>query len=241
MPAFEFRQAAILPARPRPIVSIGLGGIVHDAHYPAYRLAGFDVVGGFDIDGERAAMMADKFGIPRLYGSLSEAIQGAPADAVFDIAVPGGAIADILREIPARPRRAHPEADGRRPGRSARDSGHLPRTRAGRRDQLPVAFRPLHHRRPRHDRAGFAIGELYDLEFRVQCNTPWHLWPFLFPLPRCEILYHSIHYVDLDPLILWQSAERLRQDDEPSQRRRTCAAAPAPWSSWIMGRIRAST
>ena len=41
------------------------------------------------------------------------------------------------------------------------------------------------------------IGELCDMEARVQCNTPWHLWGFLFPLPRVEILYHSIHYVDL--------------------------------------------
>ena len=50
MPSFSYRQAAELPGAPRPIVSIGMGGIVHDAHYPAYKIAGFDVVGGFDID-----------------------------------------------------------------------------------------------------------------------------------------------------------------------------------------------
>src|SRR5262249_615323 len=26
---------------------------------------------------------------------------------------------------------------------------------------------------------------------------PWHLWKFLYGLPRVEILYHSIHYIDL--------------------------------------------
>ncbi len=196
MPAFEFRQAAILPARPRPIVSIGLGGIVHDAHYPAYRLAGFDVVGGFDINGERAAMMADKFDIPRLYGSLSEAIQGAPADAVFDIAVPGGAIADILREIPA--------------GRAALIQKPMGEDLAEARGILDICrerellaainfqlrFAPFVIAARDMIEQGL-LGELYDVEFRVQCNTPWHLWPFLFPLPRCEILYHSIHYVDL--------------------------------------------
>jgi predicted dehydrogenase len=26
---------------------------------------------------------------------------------------------------------------------------------------------------------------------------PWHLWSFLYGKPRMEILYHSIHYVDL--------------------------------------------
>ena len=42
-----------------------------------------------------------------------------------------------------------------------------------------------------------AIGDLHDLEVRVTVHTPWHLWTFLQGLPRVEILYHSIHYVDL--------------------------------------------
>ncbi len=67
MPSFDLRQKAILPEEPPPIVSIGLGGIVHDAHYPAYRIAGFEVVGGCDINAERAAMMKDKFDIPQIY------------------------------------------------------------------------------------------------------------------------------------------------------------------------------
>ena len=37
MPAFDLRQTANLPASPLPIVSIGLGGIVEAAHYPAYQ------------------------------------------------------------------------------------------------------------------------------------------------------------------------------------------------------------
>ena len=100
MPDFDIRQTAALPAEPPPIVSIGLGGIVHDAHYPAYQIAGFDVVGGYDIDRERAAMMRAKFAIPALYDSLAQAVDQAPERAIFDIAVPGAAIADILRQIP---------------------------------------------------------------------------------------------------------------------------------------------
>jgi predicted dehydrogenase len=45
------------------------------------------------------------------------------------------------------------------------------------------------------DRGG--IGELLDLEVRMTVDTPWHLWSFLNDIPRMEILYHSIHYVDL--------------------------------------------
>ena len=101
MPACSLRQKAFLPEDPPPIVSIGLGGIVHDAHYPAYRIAGFAVVGGCDINAERAAMMKDKFDIPLIYESHGEAIDTAPRNAVFDVAVPGSAITAILREIPA--------------------------------------------------------------------------------------------------------------------------------------------
>ena len=196
MPSSDIRQSAILPAEPLPIVSIGMGGIVNDAHYPAYKLAGFEVVGGFDIDSERAAMMADKFSIPRIYSTLSEAIARAPADAVFDVAVPGSAIADILRQLPA--------------GRAALIQKPMGDDLAAAREILDICrerelvaainfqlrFAPFIIAARDMIEQGL-LGELYDVEFRVQCNTPWHLWGFLFPLPRVEILYHSIHYVDL--------------------------------------------
>jgi len=41
------------------------------------------------------------------------------------------------------------------------------------------------------------LGELNDIEINVNVYTPWHLWDFLFTSPRVEILYHSIHYIDL--------------------------------------------
>ena len=196
MLANDIRQSAILPASPLPIVSIGLGGIVHDAHYPAYKLAGFEVVGGLDIDSERAAMMRDKFAIPQLYASLSQAIELAPQNAVFDIAVPGSAIADILREIP-RGRATLIQKPMGEDHASAREILNICRDR-----ELTAAinfqlrYAPfIIAARDMIDRG--LIGELYDLEFRVQCDTPWHLWGFLFPLPRVEILYHSIHYIDL--------------------------------------------
>ena len=196
MPAFDIPQTAILPAKRLPIVSIGLGGIVHDAHYPAYAIAGFDVVGGFDINVERAAMMREAFSIPRLYGSLSEAIQEAPGDAVFDIAVPGSAIADILREIP-RGRAAliqKPMGDDLADARQILSICRERELVAAVNFQLRFAPFII---AARHMIERGALGRLYDVEFRVQVNTPWHLWGFLFPLPRVEILYHSIHYVDL--------------------------------------------
>ncbi|MGH9447915.1 MAG: Gfo/Idh/MocA family protein, partial [Terriglobia bacterium] len=41
------------------------------------------------------------------------------------------------------------------------------------------------------------IGELHDMEVRVTVYTPWQLWTFMQGIPRVEIVYHSIHYLDL--------------------------------------------
>jgi len=41
------------------------------------------------------------------------------------------------------------------------------------------------------------LGDIVDVEVRVNTYTPWQLWPFLAGIPRHEILYHSIHYLDL--------------------------------------------
>ena len=185
-----------MPADPPPIVSIGLGGIVHDAHYPAYRIAGFDVVGGFDINAERAAMMQAKFGIPLLYDSLSSAIEQAPRNAVFDVAVPGNAIADILREIPAGRAVLIQKPMGEDLAEACQILNICRQRELIAAINFQLRFAPFIIA-ARDMIAQGLLGELYDVEFRVQCNTPWHLWGFLFPLPRVEILYHSIHYVDL--------------------------------------------
>ncbi|MYD11961.1 MAG: Gfo/Idh/MocA family oxidoreductase [Chloroflexi bacterium] len=196
MPGLHIRQTAALPAHPPPIVSIGLGGIVHDAHYPAYQIAGFDVVGGYDIDRERAAMMRAKFAIPTLYDSLAQAVEQASERAIFDIAVPGAAIADILRQIP-RGRAVLIQKPMGEDLAEARAIRQLCRER-----QLTAAvnfqlrFAPFIIAARDMISQGL-LGELNDMEVRVQVETPWHLWPFLAALPRVEILYHSIHYVDL--------------------------------------------
>ncbi len=43
----NLRQSPQMPVRTRPIVAIGAGGIVRDAHQPAYRIASFETGGGF--------------------------------------------------------------------------------------------------------------------------------------------------------------------------------------------------
>ena len=56
----SLRQAWPAPSRPRPIVTIGAGSIVADAHFPAYGKAGFPVAGVFDLDAARAKGVAEQ-------------------------------------------------------------------------------------------------------------------------------------------------------------------------------------
>src|SRR5258708_37558523 len=91
---------SLLPHQPRPIVLIGAGGIVNDAHLPAYKLAGFWVTGIFDIDREKALQTAARFDIPLVYYSMEDVLARCPRTTVFDLAVPGSQMLPILRQLP---------------------------------------------------------------------------------------------------------------------------------------------
>src|ERR1700731_2760944 len=88
------------PKRVRPIMVIGAGGIVRAAHLPAYEKAGFPVVGLMDQDADKAAVLAAERRIPRAVGLIAEAVRFAPADAVFDVAVPASQLIHILPQLP---------------------------------------------------------------------------------------------------------------------------------------------
>ncbi len=196
MTDLTLKQAATLPENPRPIISIGLGGIVHDAHYPAYKIAGFEVAGGVDLSADRAAMMKDKFDIPVIYESVADAVASAPDNAVFDVAVPGNAIVDILKELPDNSAVLiqKPMGDDLAEARKILAICRQKTLTAAINFQLRFAPFII----AAHDMIERGlIGDINDIEARMQVNTPWHLWQFLFPLPRVEILYHSIHYVDM--------------------------------------------
>ena len=85
------------PSRPRPIVILGCGGIVNDAHLPAYAKAKLPVAGVFDIDRERCETTAKKWNT-RAFDTLERAV--AEPEAVFDIAVPPEFEHDVLAALP---------------------------------------------------------------------------------------------------------------------------------------------
>ncbi len=181
-----------MPSNPRPIVVIGTGGIVHDAHLPAYRKAGFAVAGLFDLDRARAEALAAEWAIPTVFASIEEA---AAQDAVFDIAAPPIAHADILGALPegATVLLQKPMGLDLAQATAIRDAAHARKLTASVNFQLRYSAMMLAIANAiRQGR----LGELVEIEVHVNLVTPWHLFPHLKPNPRVEIVSHSIHYLD---------------------------------------------
>jgi predicted dehydrogenase len=193
---------AARPRHPLPIVIIGAGGIVREAHLPAYRKADYPVVALVDPDQPKAQALADAFDIPIATASLHEALSSselnakATAQLIFDVAVPAKALLPVLEQIP----------DG---------SAVLMQKPMG--ETLSEAVQIFLLCRRKHLKAAVnfqlrwspvmlaaeeiykshALGKLHDIEIHVSTYMPWQLWTFLRTAPRLEILYHSIHYIDL--------------------------------------------
>lgn len=185
-----------LPQSVCPIYVLGAGGIVQDAHLPAYRAAGFPVHGIFDLNHVRAERLADAFDIPKVFSTLDEVITAAPADAIFDLAVPASAIANVLERLPdgAAVLIQKPFGEDLASARKLQAICQRKQLQAAVNFQLRYAPYILAARQLID--AG-EIGEVHDMEVRVTVYMPWQLWSFLEGIPRVEILYHSIHYLDL--------------------------------------------
>src|SRR5580698_8538881 len=65
---------------------VGAGGIVNYAHLPAYKKAGFKVVGVTDRNREQAERTAKEHGIAKVYASIEELLH-EPEIEIVDIAV----------------------------------------------------------------------------------------------------------------------------------------------------------
>ena len=64
-----------MPSKNSSIIIIGAGGIVNDAHLPAYKKAGFEVKGIYDIDKKKSTDLAEKFNINKVFNTFDEAIE----------------------------------------------------------------------------------------------------------------------------------------------------------------------
>lgn len=185
-----------LPRKKLPIYIIGAGGIVQDAHLPAYRLAGFEVRGISDLELNKAKKLANDFQIPEVFENLSEMVNQADTSCIYDLAVPGSVVLSVLNQLPngAHVLIQKPMGENQADAEQILALCRAKNLNAGINFQLRYA--PFVAEARQMMAAGM-IGEITDFEISVNVYTPWHLWDFLFTSPRVEILYHSIHYLDL--------------------------------------------
>jgi len=185
-----------LPSEKRPIYIIGAGGIVNTAHLPAYQIAGFNVQGIFDIAFDRAKTTAENFSIPKVFTGLGEMIAAAPPNAVFDVAVPGSQTIPVLKQFPdgAAVLLQKPMGENYEEAKEILEVVQQKRMLVAINFQLRYAPYILAAKKFIDNGS---LGELNDIEVNVNVYTPWHLWDFLASSQRVEILYHSVHYIDL--------------------------------------------
>ncbi len=194
----EWRVTSQIPMPERrdyPIAIVGAGGIVYDAHMPAYLKAGYKVVGIFDIDMERARRVAAQFDIPTVYPSLDDLLSGPCR--IVDSAVPPGANLDVVARVAAAGKAVliqKPLAEDLRTAREivakVDEAGVVAAVNQQAR-WMPAAMAAKDL-----IRRGL-LGDVYQVSFLNNVLTPWDLWPWMMARPQFEIMYHAIHYLDM--------------------------------------------
>lgn len=184
-----------LPSEPRPVLIIGAGSIVRDAHLPAYKIAGFPVAAITNRSRSTAEDLARAFQIPQVFDSIEEMVAAAPERCVYDLTLPANLFADALRKLPdgSSVLIQKPMGENIEEAREILEVCREKRLIAA--INLQLRFAPYVMKAQELIGAG-VIGDLRDVEIRVTTHTPWDHFPFLKNVPRLEILYHSVHHID---------------------------------------------
>jgi predicted dehydrogenase len=184
-----------LPNQPRPIAIIGCGGIIRDGHLPAYKLANFPVAGFYDVDRKRAEEFASQVDGAKVFDTISS-IRSLGDQIIYDVAVPASVVPSVIDQLPdgAAVLIQKPLGENLDQARAIVELCEKKKLIAAVNFQLRyapyiLAARDLINRG--------LIGDVHDMEVRVTVYMPWHLWTFLEKAPRVEIVYHSVHYIDL--------------------------------------------
>jgi predicted dehydrogenase len=197
----DLPQAWPRPTRPRPIVGIGAGAIVRTAHLPAYTRLGFPIAGYHDVNASQAQTTAALVPGAAVFSSLDAA--AAVPDAVFDVAVPGDQVVSILERLPAGAPVLIQKPMGTDLPMARQILACCEQRRLVAAINFQLRFAPG-MLALRDLVAGGDLGELVDIDVRIVIEQPWQNWTFMIGVPRVEILYHSIHYLDA---IRWLAGE----------------------------------
>ncbi|RKF19777.1 gfo/Idh/MocA family oxidoreductase [Alginatibacterium sediminis] len=192
----DIQYLPVLPSDPRPICIIGAGGIVKDAHLPAYAQAGFKVHSIYNRSKAKAEALAELFDIPHVFDDIAQQVANAPSNAIFDLALMPAQFIQSLELLPdgAAVLIQKPMGDDQEHAKAILEICNRKQLKAAVNCQL--RFAPFVAAARSIIEQGL-IGELYDLEVRVTVHTPWEYFPNVINHPRLEIQQHSVHYIDL--------------------------------------------
>jgi predicted dehydrogenase len=180
------------------IAHVGAGAIVANAHAPAYRKAGLDVRGVYDVDAERAGALASAWALPRTYGSLDELLAD-DAVRIVDVGVPPMAQSEIIERAFA----AGKDVLAQKPlALTSSEAARLVALADSRGRKLVV------NHQMRYDEGVAAtgemlrrgwIGEAEAAEMSIDISINWRSW--FAESSQLLIWYHAIH--ELDAIRSW--------------------------------------
>lgn len=179
----------------RGIGIVGAGGIVNHAHLPAYKKAGFKVVGITDKNLQQAEQTAKQHGISKVYATVGELLSDRDVE-IADVAIYPAQQVEIVAQAAAAGKHLlcqKPFADEY--SRAVRS------VELAEQANVKIAV----NQQMRWD-AGIRCARLLIDEgwlgtpayatIQVHCKTDWGLWPWIYQGKRLEIMFHSIHYID---------------------------------------------
>jgi predicted dehydrogenase len=174
---------------------VGAGGIVNYAHLPAYKKAGFKVVGITDRNREQAERTAKEHGIGKVFASVDELLS-QPEIEIVDIAIYPTEQVAIVEQATAAGRHLLCQKPF-----AVEYSKAVRNVQLAERAKVKIAV----NQQMRWD-AGIRCARLLIDDgwlgiptyggIQVHCKTDWSLWPWVYQGKRVEVLFHSIHYID---------------------------------------------
>jgi predicted dehydrogenase len=174
---------------------VGAGGIVNYAHLPAYKKAGFKVVGVIDKNRAQAEKTAREHGIPKVYASTDELLAD-PEVRFVDVAVYPDVQPAIVEQVTAAKKHLlcqKPFADEYAKAVRCVDLAQKANVKIAVNQQMRWDAGIRCARLLMDD--GWVGTPLY-ATIQVHCKTDWSLWPWIYAGKRLEVMFHSIHYID---------------------------------------------
>ena len=194
MAKLELNYVPVMPGKMDYRIGLcGAGGIVNDAHLPAYARAGFKVAGIYDKEVEKAKRTAALFELSRVYESLEQLVEDVD---IVDIAIPATENLQVVRTVAAAGKPMLIQKPLAEDWETALNTvAEIDRGRVQAAVNQQMRWEPgVRVSRDLLERG--VLGELFNLAFLIFVDTPWHLWGWLKQKSTIDVLYHSIHYLD---------------------------------------------